>query len=211
MTTKTVVTSACTLYEGELHRSSQNFSLEAYGRYADLLFRAYYDYGTPAQREAEDVMFDIWIDEPMRHNPVYLRDICSKHAAPTMKCDRLYIANPRGAQKEFTVVAEAAIRVDSQATAMSDHKHRSSDNFYLDELPDGDVSFHIFYHYGTPIQKRAQGISFSVRQNKLMRHPRVIWEQVTDGATEHNEAYERLYIADPQGAEEPFTVIIAQA
>ena len=211
MTVKTTITSAGSLYEGELHRSSENFSLEAYGRYADLFFRAYYDYGTAAQREAEDVMFDIWIDEPMRRDPVYLRDIRSGHAAPGMRCDRLYLANPRGAQKDFTVVVESAVRVDSQATTLSDHKHRSSDNFSVDGLPEGEISFHLFYHYGTPVQARAEGISFAVRQNRLMHHPPVIWEQVTDGACVRSYGYERLYIADPQGASEPFTVIITEA
>ena len=210
MMEKTTITSADSLYEGQLHRSSENFSLEAYGRYADLFFRAYYDYGTDAQSEAKDVMFDIWIDEPMRRDPVYLRDICSGHAAPVMRCPDLYIANPRGAQKEFTVVIEDTVRVDSQATTMSDHKHRSSDNFALDSFPEGDVAFHVYYHYGTPMQARAQGISFAVRQNRLLRHPLTIWEQVTDGTTVHSDALERLYIADPQGAKEPFTVIVTQ-
>ena len=210
MQAKTTIRSAAELYAGELHRSSGNFSLEHYGRYAELLFRAYYDYGTPAQREADDVLFDIWIDEPMRRDPVYLRDIRSGHAAPVLRSDRLYIANPRGAQQAFTVVAQSAVRVDSQASALSDHKHRSSSNFSVDELPEGNLRFYLFYHYGTPVQKRAAGVAFAVRQNRLLRHPPVIWEQVTDGAVVRSYGYERLYIADPRGATEPFTVIIAE-
>ena len=70
MTAKTIITSADSLYAGELHRSSENFSLEAYGRYADLFFRAYYDYGTAAQREEKRAksmlrsLYEYFIEHP---------------------------------------------------------------------------------------------------------------------------------------------------
>ncbi len=205
------ITSGKDIRPGELHRSSENFTLEQFGRKADLYFRVYYDYGTEQQLEAEDVMFDIWIDEPARKDPVYLRDITSGHAAVNMKETQLYIANPRGAQKEFTVVAEYGIRVDTQANIMNGHKHRASENFATDKLGRGDIQFHVFYHYGTPAVIRAPYVSFAIRQNKLVLHPPVIWKDVTDGMIARNQAFEKLYIADPQKAVEPFTVIITMA
>lgn len=213
MATKRVVTITSTkdIQPGELHRSSANFTLAEFGRNAEMFFRAYYDFGTDEQLEAEDVMFDIWIDEPMLKDPVYVRDITTGHAATNTRHPQLYIANPRGAKKEFTVVAEYGIRVDSQSAIMDDHKHRSSMNFATQNLSHGDIQFHTYYHYGTQAQISAPKISFSIRQNKLVLHPPVIWKDVTDGTVVRNQAFEKLYVADPQGAVEPFTVIITMA
>ena len=207
----TAVTSACTLYDGELHRSSENFSLKNFEREADLFFRAYYDYGTAQQTEATEVMFDIWYDEPMRRDPVYLRDIRSGFAAENTAHPALFIANPRGAKKEFTVVAEYGLRVDSQSAIMDDHKHRSSYNFSSTALPRGYLQFHLFYHYGTMAQTAAPGVTFSVRQSRLMHTPVTVWTGVTDGTIVRNPELEKLYFADPENAAEPFTAIITMA
>lgn len=213
MATKKVVavTSAKDIQEGELHRSSHNFTLEEFGKKAEMFFRVYYDYGTEKQIEAEDVMFDIWIDEPMLKDPVFVRDITTGHATTNTKNRDLYIANPRKAQKEFTVVAEYGVRVDSQSQIMDDHKHRSSQNFATSNLAHGDIQFHTYYHYGTPAQIPAPKVSFSIRQNKMVLHPPVIWKDVGDGTIVRNQAFEKLYVADPHGAVEPFTVIITMA
>lgn len=204
------ITSANEIQEGQLHRSSGNFTLEEFGHHAEMFFRAYYDYGTDKQMEAEDVMFDIWIDEQLK-DPVYLRDITSGYASSNTKHKQLYIANPRHAQKEFTVVAEYGVRIDSQSRTMDDHKHRSSDNFATERLSHGDIQFHTYYHYGTVAQIAAPEVTFSIRQNKLVLHPPVIWKDVVDGTVVRNQAFEKLYVADPQNAVEPFTIIITMA
>ena len=69
-----------------------------------ILFRAYYDFGTTNQLEAKDVTFDIMQDKSMATDPVIWKNLKSGSDESNKVYEKLYIANPKGADKNFTVV-----------------------------------------------------------------------------------------------------------
>lgn len=85
------------------HRSSNNFSTADFPENATLTFKTFYDYGTSAQREATDILFDVKIDKSGT-DPTLLQDVFSGATHKNTSDRNLYIANPRHAMDTFTVV-----------------------------------------------------------------------------------------------------------
>ncbi len=83
------------------HRSSENFYPQSLGN-GIIAIKAYYQYGTQKQQEANDIIFDVNIDKTGKDG-VFASNIKSGHVCQNTNDRNLYIANPRNAITDFTV------------------------------------------------------------------------------------------------------------
>lgn len=91
---------------GQKHRSSDDFSAYNF-QDVKIVFNVYYDYGTKEQQHAKGITFDIMENKPVKKDPVLLSGIQDGTVDIDKKINGktdIYIANPVGALKEFTVV-----------------------------------------------------------------------------------------------------------
>lgn len=88
--------------DGQNHRSSNNFTTAEFPEKATLTFKAFYNYGTQAQKEATDIIFDVKVDKT-GHDPMFLDNISSGYTHINTHHRNLYIADPRHATEAFTV------------------------------------------------------------------------------------------------------------
>lgn len=84
-------------------RSSNNFTTRDFPENATLNIFAYYRYGKPDVEEAKELSFDIKVDKT-GHDTVFFPGVRSGDTHKNTDDRSLYIANPRGAREQFTVV-----------------------------------------------------------------------------------------------------------
>lgn len=206
---KVTVVSGATPQEGQRHRSSNNFTTADFKENCGLYIRAFYDYGTGGQREAKDVTFAINCDKT-GHDTTYAKNVKSGDCYKNTDNRNLYIADPDGAQKEFTVVIESGA-VRSEQKTMDGQNHRSSNNFPLTGFEAGSaIKFNVYYDYEDENETRATELSFYLKQDKSGKDSLIYREKIMDGMELGVKSVEKAYIADPDNATDSFTVVIEQ-
>jgi len=93
---------------GQKERSSHNFTTANFPENVKLedtrlSFMVFYDYGTANQRSDSKISFDIKVDKTGK-DPTFLRGVRSGFLQPNTHHRSLYIANPKNAEKSFTVL-----------------------------------------------------------------------------------------------------------
>lgn len=213
----TVVSAAQPLDDQE-HRSSVNFTTEDMQQKSPskdmimLCIYAYYDYGEATQTVAEGVTFDIKVDKS-GSDPTFVSGVGHGIFVQNTSHRNLYIANPVGAEKEFTVVIENKVGVNSLSEPDHQHgqKYRSSNNFALSQFKSGKFTIDAYYDYQTNEPVKATGIIFDI--NKDINHGEdEFLGRFTTGMEGDNEKVlkDSIYIADPKNAKREFAIVFTE-
>lgn len=171
--------------DGQNERSSKNFSTKNMQGTA-LLW--YVD---------EGISFDIKIDKAGT-DPFYATNVKNGTITPYTSSDKLYIANPKGATKKFTVRFSAFTPEDGSISIWSakDHQsgqsHRASCNF--------SFPAQCYYRVECP-----SSVSFDIYRDVSGSDSRV-YQGVKNGTVLERCQYDNLYIYSPSGASEAFTI-----
>ncbi len=207
-----IITSEKQPQKGQDHRSSNNFTTEQFGKDSSLVFRTYYDYGTGDQKVATDITYDIKVDKTGK-DTTYLSDVRFGECKKNTDNRNLYIADPQNAEKEFTVVVEMGVCMKSEKSALEGQKDRSSENFSTKQFEGKKVIIKAYYDFGKGTQKFADKVTFDIKEDKPVLSDPTLLKNVGNGTTDSSKitGKKNVYIANPTGAEDSFTVVITEA
>ncbi|WNY27182.1 hypothetical protein [Methanolapillus ohkumae] len=99
---KVTITSEKSPLPGEKHRSSINFTTEGLGKESNIKIKVFYDYEKPNPVEATGVTFDIKIDK-LGPDGTWIPEAKTGASEKNTSHRNLYIANPKNAERKFTV------------------------------------------------------------------------------------------------------------
>lgn len=186
-----LVTSAPKAKKNQKHRSSDNFSTKGMNKGTHLLWCV-----------PDDITFDIMLDKSGGSDPVLASDVSNgaltQFSGSFEDTDRLYIANPKGAdgnfQVSYTVVNENVddIYVCVAQNHSNGQSHRASANF---KLPRGR------YLIECP-----EGITFSIEEDKTAANDISQATDLENGMIVQRPQATNIYISDPQNALGAFVV-----
>ncbi|MCR9163827.1 MAG: DeoR family transcriptional regulator [bacterium] len=90
-----------------------------------------------------------------------------------------------------------SVKIQSSPTPQPGQKNRSSENFGTNTVNSGD---------GDLLWSCPDGVSFNVMKDKSVAVDPVVFKSVKNGTVTKNSDDRNLYIANPKGASEAFTV-----
>lgn len=148
----------------------------------------------------EGIEFDVQIDVSLLPDDVFARNLTNNMVTDFIKSDKLYIANPEGADSDFTVTysvftpANGEEYVTSNDWPYSDQENRSSSNFHLSD------------NYSRYQVKCPAGITFKINEDVDNWFDNELYTGVKNGTIIRNPKAAHLYIANPSGAKAPFLI-----
>ena len=172
------------------HRSSGNFSTKGMNNTGSILWNC-----------PEGVKFSVWIDKTGKDG-VMADNLYNGAITPFYESDKLYIANPQGAEDNFIVTysafnpEEGCVYVTSSSSPLSGQSNRSSQNFGLGY-------YYAYYKVSCP-----SGVSFKIMKDISGGNDDVIFGSLKDGDIigNHTDFGNDLYISNPSGTSSSFLI-----
>ncbi len=214
MSNKVTVYSSAKPENGQTERTSENFSTSVLGKGNQIFIRAYYDYDTEHQTEADSLFFSIQKDKKGLDSLIE-GGIGFGTGMINSETENLYIALPRTDDKSkvcsgFTVEIISDTVIKSEPQPQKREKHRSSNNVSLKSLNTSAVVAKVYYDYGSnkQVEVPAGEITFDIKRDENSAIDDTIYAGATNGTLISYSGIcdMDLYIANPKGAKRDFYV-----
>lgn len=173
--------------KGQKHRSSDDFSTKGM-KSGKILWTC----------DDDDITFDVNINKSGTDG-VFATALYNNAITDFISSDKLYIANPKNAEKDFTITYQiisdddGSCYVTSASSPLDGQNHRSSANFELGRSAKYTVVCD-------------EGVTFTIKQD-VSGTDQDVFTGVKNGDALVNPYKDKLYIADPKNAKRSFTVI----